>query len=677
MRLFDEEIQPEIDSRLRDVDAGHCDIDLRLYMIGHKKETSRPTIIICCANSTVRKEAELCLRKSSLLQKYPGFGLGASSLPLEGLAKALYDGHDNEIEAGHLDSPSYDNLAESDAVVYALKQSPVIGRKLWVKQNREGSLLRRGTGGPVIIANGKLYQLTAGHVQEPEGSQPSWDDLHFDGQSDEEEEDDSGPDNDSTSRGSTTPIELSQATTHSFVSSSGLFDVADIAINESTTPSSVVPARLVPQTEESVMEQLLMPIGTIEANRTESSRDLDYALVTITDPEALTFVNVAKLPTNLRTGEVVVSAWAAIPAQEKPVVILTSSQGSMNGLILSSYAYFRPSGSTEFQKTYVLLTERELFDGDSGSAVVDSDTGDFYGQIVRGCPGTRVSYLISADDIFEDTQRKLNSPVSIPAAHQAIDAVSSHEKSASPEPSQANSYLQSAWRTPPVSGYPHAMIPEQTKYPYSSPFHDMALTPPMSAGQTMTPPRRRRRVDSTPLQEQLDFGDSLPVLSDNKDQEPASPKPYDQEPASPKPYEHSQSRAMRHVSVPEGQIPRLSKPVEFMNRSYDYVVIGSGYGGAVAASRMARVRTAGGKRKTVCVLERGQERWPGEYPSSYADVRRQLHVSTDSTTAGHSKESNAAEGDPTGMFHLISGNGLNAIVGNGTSLSLLSCPLEN
>ncbi|KAL1897428.1 hypothetical protein Sste5346_004165 [Sporothrix stenoceras] len=42
-----------------------------------------------------------------------------------------------------------------------------------------------------------------------------------------------------------------------------------------------------------------------------------------------------------------------------------------------------------------------------------------------------------------------------------------------------------------------------------------------------------------------------------------------------------------------------------MRSSYDCVVIGSGYGGAVAAARMAR---AG---QSVCLLELGKERWPG------------------------------------------------------------------
>lgn len=51
------------------------------------------------------------------------------------------------------------------------------------------------------------------------------------------------------------------------------------------------------------------------------------------------------------------------------------------------------------------------------------------------------------------------------------------------------------------------------------------------------------------------------------------------------------------------KFPRISRPVPMMRTEYDVVVVGSGYGGGVAASRMAR----GGKE--VCVLELGKEKW--------------------------------------------------------------------
>ena len=58
------------------------------------------------------------------------------------------------------------------------------------------------------------------------------------------------------------------------------------------------------------------------------------------------------------------------------------------------------------------------------------------------------------------------------------------------------------------------------------------------------------------------------------------------------------------------KFPRISRPVELLRHTYDVVVIGSGYGGGVVASRMGR---AG---QSVCVLERGRERWRKSFPYS-------------------------------------------------------------
>ncbi|OLN81041.1 Cholesterol oxidase 1 [Colletotrichum chlorophyti] len=109
-----------------------------------------------------------------------------------------------------------------------------------------------------------------------------------------------------------------------------------------------------------------------------------------------------------------------------------------------------------------------------------------------------------------------------------------------------------------------------------------------------------------------------------------------------------------------GAYPRISRPVELIRPSYDVVVIGSGYGGAVAASRMAR----GGKQ--VCLLERGKEKWPGEFPTNPVPAIKELHT-TNATSDGvlGSLGKLGTQGDPTGLYHLIAGDGQNAFVGNG------------
>ena len=60
--------------------------------------------------------------------------------------------------------------------------------------------------------------------------------------------------------------------------------------------------------------------------------------------------------------------------------------------------------------------------------------------------------------------------------------------------------------------------------------------------------------------------------------------------------------------------------MEAIKPHYDVVVIGSGYGGGIAASRMAR---AG---RSVCVLERGKEFQPGEYPDTELKAAEEFQV---------------------------------------------------
>jgi cholesterol oxidase len=64
----------------------------------------------------------------------------------------------------------------------------------------------------------------------------------------------------------------------------------------------------------------------------------------------------------------------------------------------------------------------------------------------------------------------------------------------------------------------------------------------------------------------------------------------------------------------------LSRSLEFAGDRYDVIVVGSGYGGGVAASRLAR---AG---KSVAVLERGREVLTGSFPSRFSDLKNEMQV---------------------------------------------------
>ncbi|MBD3275317.1 MAG: FAD-binding protein, partial [Candidatus Marinimicrobia bacterium] len=76
-------------------------------------------------------------------------------------------------------------------------------------------------------------------------------------------------------------------------------------------------------------------------------------------------------------------------------------------------------------------------------------------------------------------------------------------------------------------------------------------------------------------------------------------------------------------------MPRLASPVTQIKSEYEVVVIGSGYGGSISASRMAR---AG---RSVCLLEKGREFQPGEYPEKEMEASREMQVDLPNKHIGH------------------------------------------
>jgi cholesterol oxidase len=102
-------------------------------------------------------------------------------------------------------------------------------------------------------------------------------------------------------------------------------------------------------------------------------------------------------------------------------------------------------------------------------------------------------------------------------------------------------------------------------------------------------------------------------------------------------------------------MPRLSSPIDNIQPHYTVVVIGSGYGGGIAASRLARAGQG------VCVLERGKEFQPGEYPDTELEALPEIQVNLPDQTLGLR----------TGLYDIRVSDDMNVLVGcglGGTSL---------
>ncbi|MEW5964870.1 MAG: GMC oxidoreductase [Pseudomonadota bacterium] len=92
-----------------------------------------------------------------------------------------------------------------------------------------------------------------------------------------------------------------------------------------------------------------------------------------------------------------------------------------------------------------------------------------------------------------------------------------------------------------------------------------------------------------------------------------------------------------------------SKTVSEAMPAYDAVVIGSGYGGGVAASRLARM----GLR--LAVIEQGRHWRPGDFPTTIKQRRKTTRLTGRAPKLG----------DPTGLYYLSVGKGLTVFGASG------------
>ncbi|WP_413575777.1 GMC family oxidoreductase N-terminal domain-containing protein [Bdellovibrio sp. HCB290] len=86
----------------------------------------------------------------------------------------------------------------------------------------------------------------------------------------------------------------------------------------------------------------------------------------------------------------------------------------------------------------------------------------------------------------------------------------------------------------------------------------------------------------------------------------------------------------------------LANPISNLRDHYDVIVIGSGYGGAISASRLAG-------RCSVAVLERGPERPPGSFTEKFRDIRKDV----------------LCDENPLGLFEIHAGREMDVLNGNG------------
>ena len=92
-------------------------------------------------------------------------------------------------------------------------------------------------------------------------------------------------------------------------------------------------------------------------------------------------------------------------------------------------------------------------------------------------------------------------------------------------------------------------------------------------------------------------------------------------------------------------------------RTFDVVIIGSGYGAAVSTYHLSKCKNSQGEPLKICVLERGLEYLAGSFPKDASELPGHVRVSTPS--------SNQATGKMEGLFDVRVNSDVSSLIANG------------
>ncbi|RBQ66579.1 hypothetical protein FVER14953_11619 [Fusarium verticillioides] len=342
------------------------------------------------------------------MEKYPGIELGdVSSLPDRPVIRELSR---EAIEAllpfGCI----------RDGAVLADGSEPALGKRIFVVNPYDFSL-RPATTGPIILQDGKCYQLTVAHafrytreLDHSSGQQMAEDDCDFDGMSDTERDDGSQYD-EMTRKGSVTPGDI-DSDKASFMASLDASSGDKRSSSRSESPSSDHldsghdPRQSVESLKDNAgpgeidVSQLQFYGRLVLSSLTGRNPSLDYALI-----ETSRMPEDTEKPSMI-TGSLI-SSIGEIESDDISIVTRTSPHCRVEGRITATPSYIRLPEQHAFQQVYPVRLGTPLHDGDCGTAVFGKDDNRFYGHIVAGSPGTSITYLVPAGEISKDIQARL------------------------------------------------------------------------------------------------------------------------------------------------------------------------------------------------------------------------------------------------------------------------------
>jgi peptide-N4-(N-acetyl-beta-glucosaminyl)asparagine amidase len=389
-----------------------------IYMFGKAPNNASPTIVFCCEVAAHRKEVRNMVRESGLLNGYRG------------------------IKTGHMaKAPDFEQLIplapkdgqETAGKVEAFSSFAVRGRCNGMKIFVGDSKLPVTIGGAINVG-GRFYYTTAAHVFQSyeckaEGATEAEDDedsgIDIDGFDDSDFDENAANDLDNDSDFDDADFDDSE------------FDDSEFDTDNFNRVKGRVPT-FCPE-----VPPFLTPVNTFKAEPALAYRSLgtpfisslddpgshsglDYTLIEISD-SVHKRVNEVFNPNYTSSMDpkhsmIATTGVASSKLEKTREVISATSSQILTGIISGAPVYCRSPNSTEFTMSLSAVFDSTLQVGDCGSWVVDAQTGDLYGHIVAGSPGTGRAIVVPFDSIFEDIKKRTGERPRLPGeVPKAVD----------------------------------------------------------------------------------------------------------------------------------------------------------------------------------------------------------------------------------------------------------------
>ncbi|KAJ4408206.1 Protein png1 [Gnomoniopsis sp. IMI 355080] len=418
-----------------------CWVSWSIYMIGQTATSSSPTILFCSELSEHRKEVRNTIKESGLLDPYPGIKTGhMNRAPAFRELIPLYGWAGIEPQTGDIPEMATPRI-------FATPSIRASGMQLLISTDT-GVDARQTTVGGVIFLGDKYYYTTAAHAFQLAMAKPEHETT----------------DNLESESSSDTDVD-SLSLDGDFDDDYSVFSGPEVAVESVAALEYInVPVENMypPQHRPHTLQ-----VGDLYLTSLDNGAraGLDYALIEVKEPShRIENTYQSDLSDASRT---VVTSILESDDQDSNVLAITSS-GTISGTSFAAPHYVRSPNDQLFSEMLVVKFDKELKQGDCGSWVIGTLSGQLHGQVVAGSPRDGMVLLVPFRDIFKDlTQRTGLFPTLPVISKQSVD--NQRQSAESTQSTKTDKIL------PPTDDYqlPPSYAAESSK---SKRFHDLLFT---------------------------------------------------------------------------------------------------------------------------------------------------------------------------------------------------------